>query len=226
MITFLISIALGLLPGIAWLVFYLQEDLHPEPKRLILYTFLIGAAFSFIALALQIAANSILPALGIATLSPLSLLALAAIEEIVKFSGVYVAIHGNREFDEPVDAMVYMVVGALGFATVENLGALHGIPLVAALSGNIIEIVSLRFVGATLIHTLTSAIVGYFWALSIRDFNLKRLIVWGLALATLLHAVFNYLILGNEAFAYPMLLVLVVGFFVLNDFESLKQKTL
>ena len=44
-----IAIILGLLPGFAWLVFYLTDDPHPEPKRLILFTFLAGIAFGFFA---------------------------------------------------------------------------------------------------------------------------------------------------------------------------------
>lgn len=242
-----LALVLGLLPGLAWLLFYLREDLHPEPKRLLLYTFIAGASFSVFALLLQLCTNgtlpqffaalgvefptlyfcdSGLPGLGIAFLSPLSLFVLAGIEEIIKFAAAYAAIHNNPEFDEPVDAMIYMVVAALGFATVENIGALQGLTPHVAFVGDLFETLSLRFVGATLLHTLTSAIVGYFWAVSIRDFNSHRFVVWGLALATILHAVFNYFIILNDTFAYPVLFVLIMGFFVLNDFETLNKKTL
>jgi RsiW-degrading membrane proteinase PrsW (M82 family) len=221
-----LAILLGLLPGLAWLAFYLREDLHPEPKRLLLLTFLAGAGFSMFALALQLTVNALLPALGIASLSLFSLLVFAAVEECVKFAAAYTAIHSNPEFDEPVDAMIYMVVAALGFATVENIGALYGLSPAAGFLGNLFETVSLRFVGATLLHTLASALVGYFWAVSIRDFNSKKFIVHGLVVATVLHTIFNYLILLYEGFAYPLLFVLVVGFFVLNDFERLNRKAL
>ncbi len=231
----MLEVFVGLIPGLIWLFFYLKEDLHPEPKRLLLLTFLAGAGFSMIALALQLAANIFLPPLDFNSASFslrdvmilfLPLLILAVIEECTKFGAAYAAIHNNPEFDEPVDAMIYMVVAALGFATVENIGALHGLASNIAFMGNLFETLSLRFVGATLLHTLPSAIVGYFWAISIRDFNSHRFVVWGLVLATILHTAFNYLILLYDSFAYPVLLVLVVGFFVLNDFESLRKKTL
>ncbi|MBI2623569.1 MAG: PrsW family intramembrane metalloprotease [Candidatus Liptonbacteria bacterium] len=223
----ILAIIVGFLPGFAWLLFYLKEDLHPEPKRLLFLTFLAGAGFSMFALALQLGFNGLLPAIGIEPLSLVALLVLAAIEECVKFAAAYAAIHNNPEFDEPVDAMIYMVVAALGFATVENIGALYGAtPANVAFLGDIFETLSLRFVGATLLHTLTSALVGYFWAVSIRDFNSRRFVIEGLVVATLLHMVFNYLILLYDSFAYPVLFVLAVGFFVLNDFERLNKKTL
>ncbi len=231
----MLEVLVGLLPGLIWLSFYLKEDLHPEPKRLLLLTFLAGAGFSVIALVLQLAVNNFLPPLNFAPTSfslreivtlVLPLFILAAIEECTKFGAAYAAIHHNPEFDEPVDAMIYMVVAALGFATVENIGALHGLTPNIAFMGNLVETLSLRFVGATLLHTLTSATVGYFWAISIRDFNSRRFVVWGLVIATTLHAAFNYLILLYDSFAFPVLLVLVVGFFVLNDFESLRTKAL
>ena len=33
---------LGILPGLVWILFYLQEDPHPEPKHLILLSFVVG----------------------------------------------------------------------------------------------------------------------------------------------------------------------------------------
>lgn len=221
-----ITIVLGLLPGFAWLLFYLKEDLHPEPKRLIISTFAAGMAFAFFALALQVLANPALSKIGIASLTPISLIILAFIEELMKFCAAYVVVHKSAAFDEPVDAMIYMVVAALGFATLENLGALHGSQSQTALISGVFQTASLRFVGATLLHSLTSALVGYYWAISIRDFNAERFIVFGILLATGLHAVFNYLILNYGNAVYPVVFVTIVGFFVLSDFEKLKRKPL
>jgi RsiW-degrading membrane proteinase PrsW (M82 family) len=81
-------------------------------------------------------------------------------------------------------------------------------------------------VGATLLHTLTSAVAGYYWAVSIRDFRATRFIFIGLLVATGLHAFFNYLIItwGNPL--YTLVFVCFIAFFVLNDFEKLKPKVL
>ncbi len=229
----LLTIILGLLPGFAWLFFYLKEDRHPEPKRLIALVFVAGIVSAIVALLIQLLINC-----GLlyhfdncqakirqhAELTPLLILVFAFVEEMAKFGAAYFTIGKNKFFDEPVDAMVYMAVAALGFATVENLGALSGNESRTTLVSAIFEIASFRFVGTTLLHTLTSSLVGYYWALSIRNFGNKKLLVYGILLATALHAAFNYLILIYGNLLYPIIFVAIVGFFALGDFEKLKGK--
>jgi RsiW-degrading membrane proteinase PrsW (M82 family) len=231
----IVAIVLGLLPGFAWLFFYLQEDPHPEPKRLLARTFVFGAASAVFALILQlfliktgasvdVSAYAETNALDVRLI--VSLLLLAVAEELFKFGAAYFAVHDDTDFNEPVDAMIYMVVAALGFATVENLGAVvTGQPAQTALVSSVFQTLSFRFVGATLLHTLTSALIGYAWAKSIRTFGARRFLVAGIALATVLHAVFNYLILNFGNVIFPVLFVIVVGFFALNDFEKLKRES-
>ncbi len=154
-------------------------------------------------------------------------LGLAFIEEFMKFSAAYFAVGKSPELDEPIDAMIYMIVAALGFATLENIGAITNVAAAAAqgtLISSVFEAVSLRFVGATLLHSLTSAIVGYHWALGIAHKKVPQYIFSGFVIATILHATFNYLILNNADVGYSVLFLLVIGFFVLNDFERLKVK--
>lgn len=229
---FALGIILGLLPGFAWLFFYLSEDLHPEPKRLLILTFLSGAVFAFAALFFQIVVGcnvffSCPPGeVATASLALLPILIFAASEEIAKFGAAYFAVHKSPAFNEPVDAMIYMVVAAMGFATVENLGALGSLePARTAFIAQSFETTLLRFVGATLLHSLASGLVGYYWAIGIREFRSKKPLVFGLLLASGLHAVFNYLILFYEQLTYSVILLAIAGFFVLGDFEKLKRKT-
>ena len=221
------SLLVGLLPGFAWLVFYLSEDPHPEPKRMILLTFFAGIAFGFFTIILEQLFNTAAAQAGVIELSILSLLGLALIEEFMKFAAAYFVAGKSPELDEPIDAMIYMIVAAMGFATLENVGALTNAAAAAVNHGTLIasifETTSLRFVGATLLHSLTSAIVGYHWALGIKHKRVAHYLVGGIAIATILHAVFNWLILNYASLGYSILFLLVVGFFVLNDFEKLKQ---
>ena len=219
-----ISLVVGLLPGFAWLAFYMGEATHAEPKRLIAFTFIVGMAFGFFTVAIENIFNNWATGIGIQELSLLSLFGLAIIEEIMKFTAAYFAINRNPEFAEPVDAMIYMIVAALGFATLENIGAISGISPQAALIPAVLETVSLRFVGATLLHTLTSGIVGYYWALGIVRGKVARYLAIGIPIAAILHATFNYLILTYGDAIYSVIFLVVVGFFVLNDFEQLKAK--
>ncbi len=221
----LIPLVLGLLPGFAWLVFYLGEDPHPEPKRLILLTFTAGIAFGFFTIIIEQGFNALTGALGIAEFSAASLLGLAAIEECMKFAAAHFSVAKSPVLQDPIDAMIYMVVAAMGFATLENIGALTSVVTAAghgALISKIFETLSLRFVGATLLHSLASAIVGYHWALGIARRKIPHYLIPGIVEASILHAIFNYLILSYEDVAYSVIFLLVIGFFVLNDFEKLK----
>jgi protease PrsW len=253
----LLSVFLGLVPGFAWLIFYLSEDPHPEPKRLIVYTFIVGIVSGFFTIIIEEFFNAATAAVGIPSLTAITqmiqasaagattaigaagvgtttilqliflLVGLAAIEELMKFGAAYFAVGKSPELDEPIDAMIYMIVAALGFATLENIGALTNVASAAA-SGqgaifiSVFETVSLRFVGATLLHSLTSAIVGYHWALGMMHKKVPHYLASGLIFATILHATFNYLILNYAPIGYSVLFLLIIGFFVLNDFEKLK----
>lgn len=208
---------LGLLPAFAWLIFYLKEDPRPEPKSLIIEIFLAGAVSTFIVFSVQTFFNNWAEPRGISQYSLISLLVLAGIEEIFKFSAARLVVGKHpRDFDEPVDAMIYLIVAALGFAAVENVAAAMKAKELA------METTTLRFIGATLLHTLSSGLIGYYWALSIIKKKAKILFT-GFALAILLHTVFNYLILSYEPVIVPTVFLMVAALFILYDFEKLKH---
>lgn len=221
----LIPIFLGLLPSFVWLLFYVHEDAdHPEPNRLLFYTFLAGGSITFFVLGPQLLIGGGLNALGSSPYSPIGLFILAGTEELFKFLAAYIVVGRRKEFDEPIDAMVYMIVAALGFAAVENVASIvrGGIPLI--IDNETAQILSLRFIGATLLHTVSSAFVGYYWGIAkARNGQYFALVLEGIGVATLLHAIFNgfILIYKPEAMIGTLFLV-IASFFVLNDFEELK----
>lgn len=225
MVLTIISIILGILPGLAWLAFYLREDLrHPEPKALIFYTFVAGGLITVFVLQAQILVNNWLLGLNYSSYGLVAFLFLGGIEEFFKFFAVYLAVNRRKEFDEPIDAMIYMIVAALGFATVENIASILQTNTFSLANPGPLETTILRFVGATLLHSLSSGLVGYYWGMALaRKANYFSLITKGLVLATLLHAIFNYLIIKSEPVVLPLVFLLFVGLFVLNDFEKLKQ---
>ncbi|HVN26145.1 MAG TPA: PrsW family glutamic-type intramembrane protease [Candidatus Paceibacterota bacterium] len=218
------AFVIGLLPGFAWLAFYLGEDPHPEPKRLIALTFIVGIAFGFFTIGLEELLTHGFGSVNIEELSILSLFSLALVEEFMKFAAAHFVVAHNPEFDEPVDAMIYMVVAALGFATLENIGAIANIAASPSIVASIFQTISFRFVGATLLHSLTSAIVGYYWALGIARRRVGRTLVPGFLVAAVIHAFFNYLILSYGEIVYAVVFLMIIGFFVLYDFEKLKAQ--
>lgn len=225
---------LGLLPGFAWLFFYLKEDLHPEPKKLIALTFLMGALFGVFAFFAETGINCLFnlsrgaactahAETGILRNAPVFILLFAAIEELAKFGGALSAVRKHPAFNEPVDAMIYMAVSALGFATLENVGSLTQ-PFTSPFFDAPLTVLSVRFAGATALHALASALVGYYWAVGIRRFRSRWPIAKGLILATLLHAFFNYLTMEFGFLVFPAVFLIIVSFFIFTDFDTLRGK--
>jgi len=218
-----IVVAAALLPTLIWLLFFLKEDLHPEPKRLIFRTFGMGAFLSLPTLSLQFFFQKFFIGDGQVPLL-FSIIILALIEEIFKFLAAYFSVHKNSAFDEPVDAMIYMIAAALGFATVENFFVITGtISFSVAVS---LKTLSLRFVGATLLHTLASGLLGYYWARSLIHKHKLAFLFRGLTYAVAIHSLFNYLVVRFQEsnLIYPTLFLIAIVFILLNDFEKIKTQ--
>ncbi len=190
----LIFVALlgGVLPALLWLTFWLMEDrCEPEPKRYLLLTFIAGGVMVFVALWIE--QKTMLYFTGT------SLLFLWAVtEEVLKFGAAYLVALRLRVFDEPIDAVVYMVTVALGFSAFENMLFL----LTPIQNGDILRTIitgDLRFIGATLLHTLSSATIGIALALAFYKGAWARCMaaLVGVVLAITLHTLFNFFILGS-----------------------------
>lgn len=221
-------IALGVLPSAIWLWFYLRKDLHPEPKKLLTLVFLGGAIITVpIALLEQNLANSI-------GQGSLLFLSAAGLEEFGKLLVVWalILLWKNAAFDEPIDAMIYLITAALGFAAAENVANLFNLG-----SGGLdiyLGLMSARFLGATLLHTLASGVLGFYLARYYFFSRLKgasRHYLWitGLTAATLIHGLFNIFIQQAQAQAdlfsllFVVILLTIGTFVILRDFKVLAR---
>ncbi len=215
----------GVLPAILWLWFWLKEDSsHPEPRGLIVVTFLSGVVAVILVLPFQKIVyayfeNSVF----------ITFFLWAMIEELFKFGAAYVVALRNKAVDEPIDMIIYMVTAALGFVALENTLFLIN-PI---LDGNVIDSIvtgNLRFIGTSLLHIVSSAIIGIFMAFTFySNKSIKRLYLWcGLILSIILHTLFNLSIIeenGNNTFiTFSVLWISVVG--LLLCFEKIKRFSL
>lgn len=221
----------GVLPALLWLFFWLMEDrVAPEPKRYIFFCFIAGMAITYLAIDSERFIAPILePGYDPLHPGPAILFAWASIEEIMKFGAAYIAALYWKVFDEPLDAVVYMITAALGFSAAENALFLfsflqRGDFLQTVLTGD------LRFIGATLLHTLSSATIGIALAITYyRSANIRRLAALiGVILAASLHTLFNFFILktGNSATLWVFLCIWfgIVG--ILLILERIKRPIL
>jgi len=227
-----IALIIGALPSIIWLSFFLRQDIHPEPRWMIARVFLLGGAVTIVAMILQVFAQGFLVSFGIGVYSILTLLLFAAIEEILKFSAAYFSVIKSKLFDERVDAMIYMITVAMGFAMIENIAVIWNSPSIS----DSFEVITLRFIGATLLHALASGIAGYYLARALsfktgvgaqpstNRVGYYTLIAMGLLCATLLHGIFNLLIIvGGGAVVFPLLFLIAVALLTFHGFETLKR---
>lgn len=235
------SLVGGFVPALIWLWFWLKEDAKkPEPKAIIAEAFVIGGLSVIFAFFIQrfiadwatkadwsgFSYDS--PSFSLAFLASSAgfIFLWAAVEEIVKLVAAYFTGMRSRSFDEPIDAMIYMITAAIGFAAVENTLFLLSTLLSGESSIFFVLTGNLRFLGATVVHIVSSAIVGGMIALSFCSPRLTKTtaLIIGLCTATLLHGAFNFLIITSSG--GDMLRIFVglwlLAIFIIYFFEKVK----
>lgn len=229
----ILYVIFGVLPSLTWLSYYLRKDKHPEPKKTIIRIFLWGALITVPVFFVQIGLAYLL---GYANLSPIItaiiywFLVISFSEEIFKYLVIRIKIVNSPDLDEPVDVMLYMVIAALGFAALENVLYLFA-PIDRLSFNDLINrtlLVSLiRFIGATFLHTLCSAIIGYSLAISFCEAKKKYwTIAAGIIMATVLHGLYDFSIMtlgGYLKIAIPVIVIITLAFLVFSGFEKLKK---
>jgi RsiW-degrading membrane proteinase PrsW (M82 family) len=230
--TYPFLIILALLPSFIWLLFYLRKDTHPESNWMVLKIFFYGL-LSAIPVALiemgifdlfDVFGRLPFPAFLISILN--IFVGVALVEELIKYLVVKEKVLNNPEFDEPLDAMLYMIIAALGFAALENILIL--LPIAPNfLVKEALMISGLRFVGATFLHTLASGLVGYFLALSFFETEKRlKLLATGLGIAILLHGLYNFSIIRlpeDTRPIIPAIILIALAIAVSEGFKKLKE---
>jgi len=211
----------GILPAIFWLWFWLKEDKkRPEPRGLLVLAFITGIILIPIVFGLEKLASIYIPD-GI-----FLIIIWSAIEELMKYFGALFVALKSRFLDEPVDAMIYLITVALGFVAMENslflLSPLGESDIIVSfMTGN------LRFMGASILHVLSSATIGIFIGLAFYKsyFTKKISLITGIILAITLHSAFNFFIIkgnGHDMFTiFGFLWVATV--ILLLIFEKIKR---
>jgi len=191
----LADLAAGTVPGLAWLAYVRRkDDLEPEPWRLVVRVFVLGVAAGWvIALGRPRLEAWCLPT----TPGPWddvidAFVVTAGGEELVKLLAFALGALWHREWDEPMDGIVYGAAAGLGFASIENayyLGADGGLFLLAS-----------RAFTANLAHLAFSGSLGF--AIGLAKLRAR----WSLAVAggcavLLMHGAYDWLLFAGEAWS-------------------------
>jgi RsiW-degrading membrane proteinase PrsW (M82 family) len=142
----------------------------------------------------------------------------AFLEELSKFIFIRGILYRNKNFNEPLDGIVYAVMVGMGFATAENL-------LYAFVSGGGAAIV--RMFSAIPAHALFAVLMGYM--LGKAKFTHKRETLYGVGamlVATLFHGVYDYFLFISfvPGIWVGSFLALAIAFFLSRKAVQLHQQ--
>jgi RsiW-degrading membrane proteinase PrsW (M82 family) len=190
--TFAYAVIAGVMPALLWLFFFTREDsAHATHKRYIFGCFIGGAIAVVTAIVVEkIIADSVVDPTMRYTLW-------ATFEEVIKFLVAASIIFYTSAHEDPVDAMVYCASVALGFAAIENTLFILG-PLSSGSISQAIITTNMRFIGATLVHVVSSSLVGFMigYFFYFRRWVKMLAAMVGLVGAVALHATFNLSIIN------------------------------
>ncbi len=217
--SFLLLSIFATFPSFIWLLYYFKKDKNPEPKKTLLYVFIVGAFFAFLGYYLQkysvhgiILLSQSFTGINSFLIVFQKLIVVAFSEELLKYLAFFVAVRHHKDLDEPVDFIIYMITAALGFAAFENFLILSslGNPLLE----DVIAISALRFLSATFLHALASGILGVFLVYGYRKKS-KIFFILGITTATIIHGIYNFLIMRIDY--YPINLNIATNIYYIDS---------
>jgi protease PrsW len=191
-IVFLVALA----PCVFWLwLIYKWDRYKPEPKGLIIRTFIFGMVIAipvaFIESALY--PNAVQEPTSLQSAAYLAFVVAGLTEELAKFLVVRWSVYNSPHFEEPADGLVYSAAAALGFASLENV-------IYVLRFGW--EVILLRGLISNLAHVMFSALWGYPLALGKLGMISKRYTWLGLIGAMIAHGLFDFLFFTSSAYTF------------------------
>lgn len=166
---------------------YVKDKYEKEPKRFLLFNFLLGAFVSIIITTiLYYAIDSVLPLYNHTSILQQFIKAFLVVgltEEFSKYVIVRYFSQPNKEFNEPFDGIVYAVMVSMGFAATENIFYVIEGGYTTAL---------LRAFTAVPAHATFGILMGYYMGKAKFSNNRIGLNLTGLLLAIIFHGAYDF----------------------------------
>lgn len=200
-----------LLPALFWAGYHYHKDRHlPEPAGHLALALLLGGVAAVVAKGLYVSLGFVglrYDAFELAATSPLglfayALLAIGPIEELAKLLPFLVVIVRFREFDEPMDGIIYASFVGLGFAAAENLYYLQFLTPLEAIA---------RGFASPVVHILFASIWGYqVGKAHMQGTSVGLAALRGFAISAILHGLYDFVVLLNPTYALPVAAAMIV----------------
>lgn len=196
----ILAIILSYIPIYLWLKFFLLWDREkPEPFRWLLILFFLGILSSPLIYFFQFKLSVFQKNTDI--------FIAGLIEESFKLFIPLILLKKNKYFDEAIDALIYLIVFSLGLAFIENIGVTFEQLFLNHSFSNTFSLLFLRFLGANLLHSLTAGVLGCFFAFFLINHR-KKFLIFGLLIASLIHWLFNFLMINFSTLTFLISLIL------------------
>ena len=201
-----------LLPVLFWAGYHYHKDRHlPEPVSHLLLAFVLGAGSFYLGMFMYRALGLVnlrfdaylLAETNLPGLFAYAILAIGVIEEFAKMIPFLLIVIHLKEFNEPVDGIIYASFIALGFAAVENIQYVQFATSLEAWA---------RGFAGPVIHIVFASIWGYYIgrACLCRRYLLGTIIA-ALAITAILHGIYDFVVIAMPSPALPVAAFLIVS---------------
>lgn len=201
-------------PSIILIYYFYNSDKYKEPISTILKITFYGVLICFPAIYGNQFASSIV-GWNMATYTGVPI-----VEEGLKFFIFYKFVCSSKDYDEPMDAIVYAVCISLGFATLENIMYVYNSSTSAAM-----YVAILRGMTAVPAHALFGLTMGLMFInysfIKKNNYNLIMCFIY----PALMHAAYNFLVGHTNVFLVIIILIICwrIQLRKFRGFKSLQQ---
>lgn len=199
-------------PVFFWAAYHYYKDRHlPEPVGNLFVCFGLGIASFYLGKLMYQGLDLIglrfdafvLAETSRAGLFMYAVLVIGVIEELAKLIPFLLVVLRFKAFDEPVDGIIYASFIALGFAMVENIQYLQYLKGSLAIA---------RGFAGPLVHIMFASIWAFhIGSASLRERKLLFVVLGYLALAALLHGVYDFIVIALPLSALPLSALLILA---------------
>ncbi len=204
-----------IIPIAFWAAYHWQVDRQlPEPPGHLLLAFGSGIASFYLGLLLYWGLGLfnlrqdayLLAASNLPGLFAYGVLVIGMIEESVKILPFLLLVLRFREFNEPIDGIIYASFIALGFSAMENIYYLDSLTTVQAWA---------RGFAAPVVHIVFASIWGYHIGKAhLLGKALTPIVSITLAATAFLHGAYDFVAIGLPTTALPFVTALIVGLWI------------
>ena len=216
------TLLITILPSLLIVTFFVMSDRFREPNKEIIKVFVYGIIITIPAFYLNTFLGEIFASRSISESLIRSFLTAAPVEETLKFCVLYFLVYKMKDFNEPIDGIVYGVTVSLGFATLENFYYVYYVSDYLDSSSRTFAIV--RSFSAIPAHGVFGAVMGYFFMKFCFEKKQSNLFLC-VFVPFLLHGFYNFF--ATDYFIVSFLLIVISWIVVLKMFARPKksQKT-